>query len=406
MTSARAGDTARLSDTGASDDRLEVERIQSLERLGEIRHEWIALAESLASELPFNRFEWMAAWWRNLRRDTTWTRDSLSVYTFRRQGELVAVAPFMVTSRRVAGVPLLRVLQPIGTDPNITELRCLLVRPADADQVVCALIEQITATHSHSVVIAGLSVEADTRLRLVPGIDITDGPSMFVVDLPPSWDELRAQLPRNTREALRKCKNSLTRDGHVPNFPVYESADDILDRLPRFFELHRARAAATDTVHHRDVFQRPSEQQFLADLITYLAPEGRIRLFAMEIAGTIVAMRMAIRSGDCLYLYYSGYDLAWAKYSVMTSVTSVAIQHAISTGLKRVNLSTGADQSKLRWRPREVPTRTVAVHRLTLPAKVLARAIDIGKSLRPHIDRMRRTAKADTEVAEDVTRAQ
>jgi CelD/BcsL family acetyltransferase involved in cellulose biosynthesis len=66
----------------------------------------------------------------------------------------------------------------------------------------------------------------------------------------------------------------------------------------------------------------------------------------------------------------------------MTSVTSEAIQYAIAAGFKRVNLSTGADQSKLRWRPREVLTRSLVMRKPTMRARLVHHAVEVGRSIR------------------------
>ena len=72
------------------------------------------------------------------------------------------------------------------------------------------------------------------------------------------------------------------------------------------------------------------------------------------IAGEAVALRLGFVHDDELYLYYSGYDPAWGRYSVMTTVVAEAIKWAIGQGFGRVNLSTGSDVSKTRWRPSHV----------------------------------------------------
>lgn len=366
-----------------------VEAFPSIGELEGLREEWVALADHLRVELPFNGHDWLAAWWPNLRRTSRLTRDSLFVLAFRRDGQLIAVAPYMVTSRRVLGLPVLRVLQPIGTDPNITEVRCLLVAPHDERDVTAALIAYaLESINCDAIVVGGLDGEGAAAQQLVMkhGVVESTPVSMFVIDLPADWDELRANLPRNIRESLRKCRNSLARDGHEPTFNVLETEKEIIDLLPQFFTLHRSRADATGTIHHRDVFGRDCDRQFMADVIKRLASQARARLFTMEIGGEIVAMRLAIVCNDCLYLYYSGYDVAWAKYSVMTSVTSEAIQYAIAAGYKRVNLSTGADQAKLRWRPREIVTRTVMMQKPTMRARVVHHAIEVGRSVRAKLE--------------------
>jgi CelD/BcsL family acetyltransferase involved in cellulose biosynthesis len=75
-------------------------------------------------------------------------------------------------------------------------------------------------------------------------------------------------------------------------------------------------------------------------------------------------------------MYFAGYDPTWRRYSVMTILMSEIIKWAIANKFQRVNLSTGNDQSKLRWKPDEIvfhnavqvsPTRRA---RLVFPAFV------------------------------------
>ena len=57
--------------------------------------------------------------------------------------------------------------------------------------------------------------------------------SYFVLDLPPSWEELRSRLKRNIRESLRHCYNSLKRDGHRFEFQVIEDPAGVRQGLDR-----------------------------------------------------------------------------------------------------------------------------------------------------------------------------
>jgi hypothetical protein len=70
-----------------------------------------------------------------------------------------------------------------------------------------------------------------------------------------------------------------------------------------------------------------------------------------------VAIRLALVAGRSLYLYYSGYEPAYAKYGVMTHVVAQAIRYAIENGFQTVNLSTGRDVSKTRWAPTKTTFR-------------------------------------------------
>ena len=84
-------------------------------------------------------------------------------------------------------------------------------------------------------------------------------------------------------------------------------------------------------------------------------------MFELEVDGSVVAMRLAFLYGGGIYLYYAGYDPAWGKYSVMTTLVAETLKHAIELGLLFANLSTGVDRSKMRWRPAETKLESLVV---------------------------------------------
>jgi CelD/BcsL family acetyltransferase involved in cellulose biosynthesis len=175
-----------------------------------------------------------------------------------------------------------------------------------------------------------------------------------MLDLPASWEELRSSLKRNIRESLRHCYNSLKRDGHRFEFQVIEDPAGVRRGLDRYLALHTMRANATHKVVHPDRFASRISREFLYAICDRLAARGAVRLFALKVAEQVVAMRLGFVVGDSLYLYYSGYDPLWARYSVMTTTVAEAIKYAIACGIKTVNLSPGREVSKMRWGPRQV----------------------------------------------------
>ena len=181
--------------------------------------------------------------------------------------------------------------------------------------------------------------------------------SYFVLDLPPSWEELRSRLKRNIRESLRHCYNSLKRDGHRFEFQVIEDAAAVRQGLDRYLVLHTMSANVANVTHaatHADRFASRNCRKFLYAICDRLAARGAVRLFALKIGGQIIAMRLGFVVDDSLYLYYSGYDPAWARYSVMTTTVAEALKYAIARGFKTVNLSPGREISKVRWGPHQI----------------------------------------------------
>jgi CelD/BcsL family acetyltransferase involved in cellulose biosynthesis len=154
----------------------------------------------------------------------------------------------------------------------------------------------------------------------------------------------------------------------------------------------------TTAPEHLDRFANKLLRDFLRDVCERLCRRGALRLFQLKVGSEVVASRIGFVIGDSLYLYYSGFDPKWSRFSVMTTTVAEAIKYAIAHGLKTVNLSPAKDVSKTRWGPRQVDYTSVYEHagrlrsRLAreaylkarsgegLPAKVLQRLISVRRN--------------------------
>lgn len=336
---------------------MRVEVLESESAFVEIAEAWRRL-ELLSPEiLPYQTLAWTRAWWAHLRERGPWMRDRLSLRVVREAGEVVAVAPMMVTEMPGLGPVRARCLQFIGADPNITEVRGLLCLPGEEDAVYASLAEHFASSRDHDWLVwsgipeKGQAPLASRRLRLV------QDRSSFFIDLPASWEKLRQGLSRNMKEALRKSVNAPKRDGVELEFEVVAAPAMLPGALDALLALHAHRASRDDTVEHPDVFASAPARRFLETACALLAEQGATHVFLLKHDGRPVAARLAFVLGRVLHFYYSGYLGAYAKYSAMTACMSRALQWAIGRGLAQANLSTGRDASKLRWMPREVRYR-------------------------------------------------
>jgi CelD/BcsL family acetyltransferase involved in cellulose biosynthesis len=336
--------------------QLKVERIDDAHGLERLALAWSALEARSRNTLPFRTHAWVSAWYKHLREQRFALRDSLALRAVRTEnGTLVGVAPFVLTERPSVGPLRTRCLHFVGADPNVTEIRSPLFEPGLERACYAAIREELarSAVDVDWVRWSGLEavhgfVENDPRVRQ------RDGVLCYVLPLPATWEELRASRPRNLKESLRKCYNSLKRDGLDFSLEVVTQAADVEASLGDFFRLHAARAVQGSSVPHRDVFSHPACRAFLLDVCRRFAERGVLRIFRLHVGGALVATRIGFVLHGTLYLYYSGFDPEFARYSVMTTLVAEAIRHAIDEGCSFVNLSTGRDESKLRWRPTEV----------------------------------------------------
>ncbi|MET0792077.1 MAG: GNAT family N-acetyltransferase [Polyangiaceae bacterium] len=345
-----------------------VERIESVESLLALEREWGQIES--ASNVPFTRWDWAVAWWMQLRESKLGVKDSLfarAIYTDR--GELVAVAPMLISRRPSVGPLCVRQLQFFGADPNITELRGLLALPEWRSEAYRALLAdaRVHADQWDSLLLTGIPADLEpSELAAFGSFEWRGQTTSYELALPVSWPEFKASRGRNLKESLRKCYNSLERDGRKFRLEVAQQPHEVDSALAHFFRFHAARATLSGGVQHSDVFNTSEARRFLIDVCHRFAGRGTLRIFQLLVDERVVAVRIGFLAGDSLYLYYSGFDPEFGKYSVMTTTVAEAIKYAISQGIGRVNLSTGSDVSKTRWDPTPVVVRHAL---LTSPSK-------------------------------------
>jgi CelD/BcsL family acetyltransferase involved in cellulose biosynthesis len=369
---------------GVVDLSLTVHTIMTVEGLRALSPEIQGLlARTAHANVPFLLHEWLTAWWRHFALAGRFWGDSLSAFVVRdSQAELVGFLPMMLTQRPAFGPVRTRALRFLGADPNISEIRLAIV----ADDMG-ALVGRAMGRHLRSIEgwdwiqWTGLVRDSPFASALESELGLEWGAELpgYVLRLPDNWDEFRRGQTRHVKKSLRHCYRSLERDGLHADLTIAETPESMQPALQIFFRLHRLRAHAKNMVPHPDTFLTKASQMFLTDVMTQLAERGIAKIFSLSVGNEVVACRVVFRLPDCVYLYYSGYDQEWSKYSVMTTTVAEIIKYAIDHRISTVHLSTGKDSSKTRWCPEEVllheayTVRPTAFSHLALRAYKLAR---------------------------------
>jgi CelD/BcsL family acetyltransferase involved in cellulose biosynthesis len=346
--------------------------VRSPEGVAELKGDFARLQAATGNTLPFALFEWQLTWCRHFRRQGPAVVDEPMFHVVRdNEGNCVAIVPLILTRRRVGMLKIVS-LALLGADPAITEIRTSLVQPGYADRVASALSHSLPKDGEWDwIQWSGMCDEFCAALGRHRGLEWRPAPPSYVLDLPPTWEAFRAGLKRNIRESLRHCYNSLKRDGHTFELKLATSPDSVHTALERLFVLHALRADMPGSIPHPNHFVGVRVRGFLHEVCAELAARDMVRVFELEIEGRVVASRMGFVVGDSLYLYYSGFDPEWSKYSVMTTTVAEAIKYAIEHHFTTVNLSAGNDVSKTRWGPREERHQIADEHSSRLRSRLI-----------------------------------
>jgi CelD/BcsL family acetyltransferase involved in cellulose biosynthesis len=334
------------------DAMFSVEVLETVKDLVELMPDWQRLFEESSPRVPVRSPFWCLIWWKHYRRNTLMARDDLRVYVLRDDvGSLRAVAPMMRTARPGIGPVRSREMQFLGADAYVSQLRGICARTEDLDNSVRALSAAIAAENSCDWIqwrgVPEPVSSALSRFEDMPQLhDIN-----CIVRLEGSYDSFTAALPRRTRKKLRKCYRDLETAGISFDFDVKSGSASLGSALDDFLRLHQYRADQENVTKHPNIFNSGTARDFLGDYCSHAAERDSLRVFQLKVGGDVVATRIGFQFNDEIYLYFSGFDPEWGKYSIMTLLIAEIFKWAFANGIRLVNLSSGIDRSKTRWNP-------------------------------------------------------
>jgi CelD/BcsL family acetyltransferase involved in cellulose biosynthesis len=162
---------------------------------------------------------------------------------------------------------------------------------------------------------------------------------------------------------------NLRRLRRLPGFDhrVVTDPDQAAPAFERFLALHESSWASRGG---SSATGRQSLKDFHRDVVVRLALAGRLRFEEIWIDGACRASLYGISGEERYCFYLSGYDPAWAKYSLGVIVIGLSIAGAVERGVKFYDMLRGAESYKFEWANEARATFAVQVASNSLPARL------------------------------------
>jgi CelD/BcsL family acetyltransferase involved in cellulose biosynthesis len=344
---------------GVSDD---VVLLEEIERLEDVREEWIRLAEGAGH--PFATWEWNATWWR-------WFGAGRPLYSFRcrdRGGEVVAILPLYVAAARPV-----RVARFLGYG----NLQSPVCAPAHMELAARALRQSTEPRPGGCRLLMAERLPGDQGWgSLLGGKLLATGHDPVLRFRGMTWEDYLASRSRNFREQLRRRERRLVKEHGL----TFRLADDV-ERLPAdmdaLFRLHRARWGTETT----GVFDG-NGGSFHREFALAALRRGWLRLWLAEVDGEPVASWYGWRFAGAEWYYQAGRDPRFERLSLGTVLLTHTVREACRDGADAYHFMGGTSEERYKQRFTEEDAGTES--RL-LGSGALAQAgglaIAIGRSL-------------------------
>jgi len=319
-----------------TENALGVDVCRNLSELASLRREWRALCDACPSTTPFQRPEWLLSWCE------TFAPARPYALVVRRAGRLVGLAPFFVWDD--SGTPTLALL-----GAGHSDYLDIAAHEAYASAVLEAIAQQLERDRKDFTVCSFHDLRPNAllgRMRRLAGYRDhrsaeTTCPQLRIGKDVRSLEDIVPTLP-----ILRRFRRDWTRALRRSRVELELATDSSLLTLAASFNrLHGARWQDAGGGMLTD----PRCVRMHALAMQRMLEAGHLRLYALRVAGDIVATLYGMRLRDTLYCYLQGIDPAYAKLSPGVLLLGAVIQHAITEGCATVDLLRGAEPYKYAW---------------------------------------------------------
>jgi len=312
----------------------------------ELEGEWNELLERSITKVPFLRYEYLCGWWAT-RGGGEWPQADLLIITARQNGQLMGVAPFMLTVHEEK--PSLLFLGSI----EISDYLDLIVAEENLPDFVeglLAFLQSDAVPQSWSRLSLYNIPEDSPSLAVIKSITEENGwtysadseaPCPSIV-LPGDWEIYLASIDKKQRHEIRRkmrrAENAEQRIQMVETSNIEQLSTDI-DETIRLMALDADKARFL-TTEMREQFRNSLTEAFHA---------GYLQLAFLEIEGIKAAVYVNFIFNNRVMVYNSGMDPAFSEFSPGWVLLGNLLQQANQQGRAEFDFMRGDEDYKYKF---------------------------------------------------------
>lgn len=348
-----------LSEHPWKPEQIRITEVADLGCLWPRRAEWNALVDRSATNTIFQTLEWHVSWWKTLAGSARPV-----VLLAEAAGELVAVAPLMLSERRHLGRKR-RILEFIGTGSSDY---CDIIFDRTCPDALEAVGKWLIDNGQNWDVIS---------LQNVPSTSTTPQYLAGAFDQGGYWTDLRPSQLAPTRllgdraidrallnkKSVRRHHNALLRDGNL-EFKNCVTTAEALDYLDVFFDQHVARRSYTED---RSQFLDPRQREFYRELVQTLLSEGWVIFSVLLFNEAPIAFHFGFEYRGRLIWYTPSFEVAYSKQSPGEVLLNHLLMYAMERNLDEFDFSIGDEPYKYRYTNHNRRNVGIQVYRSPIP---------------------------------------
>ena len=180
---------------------------------------------------------------------------------------------------------------------------------------------------------------------------ITLGRTSLVLPIPKSYEGLIDSIKGRDRKDFRRNLRRLDENGFKVDLVDYSSESLMTKGMNVLFDLHQKRWKSKGGF--RGMFAEQSFRDFSLDIAKCFSQKGWLGLYCLELSRKPVAAIFGFRYLSVYYLYISGLDPIYRKFSIGNLLYWLVMPKFIQEELVEFDFGIGTDAYKQQWNPIE-----------------------------------------------------
>jgi CelD/BcsL family acetyltransferase involved in cellulose biosynthesis len=349
----RLGDRLQIMPT----EYREISVINQLSDFAAMRDEWNQLNQRSEKGTIFSSWEWLYSWWEIYQDQGD---RELFILSLRKDGELIALAPFQILNHPKKYFPCSKQLILIGTGETdgglvLSEYLDLIIEPGAVSHAVSAFTNYLMDKQSQWQGSLFQQLLDDSYLSLLFGgqnlsIQAESKPNGFrtLIDLPETYKDYLMSLQKKKRNNITRMLTRLQKEQDY----VVDNLSDGLDPDKAITELADLNRERRENLQQPSAFHQPNFEAFHRLVVKRLLPTNQVQIRILRIEGKPVAALYTLIDGDTMHAYQSGFEAELGhRYALLTMMITQEISHCIDDPrLKRFNFMYSADENSYKLR--------------------------------------------------------
>lgn len=274
--------------------------------------DWNALLAESMTNVPFLRYEYLAAWWRTLG-GGEWKEASLSLVTAHEADRLIGIAPLFRTTNRDGGLA-----QMLLGSIEISDYLDVIVRKEDLSRFLSGVLDELASQPPEawsvldwynlpdtSPTLASLKEESVKRGWTCVEEIYKPTPS---IPLPGDWETYLSSIDKKQRHEIRRKMRRAEESDQQVRWYIVDDEEQLDGEIDAFLALMASDPdkAAFLTEPMRAQMRATAQNAFR---------EGYLQLAFMEVFGQKAAGYFNLDYGNKIWVYNSGLDRKFMELS-------------------------------------------------------------------------------------------